>query len=256
MLLPGLESKTDDDENEYGSMQFYAENGDKISNELVYKACSELDRIIKNGEKFAHLKHDSSFGDYVWQMFNETVLNSKEFINSTDQIKSYLKGIYLWRCNYECGENACSNLNELSLKYFGQFIELDGSQLVELKYGYKGVMNSLINKNKLIKDKFYSKLRLKHVLKRVLVCEKHSPQHINGYSCEHCFYTNDQNKIVLLIYDCNKEENVVIICNHVICTMSLGHLKANFNSIFVNKQLFESKWQSVQKLGFGTVNKV
>jgi len=158
-------------------------------------------------------------------------MNSDKYKNENFEFKSIFRGIKDWRIRYECIENGCSRLDSLSVKHLGCWKELEGNQQVELKYGYKAILDSMINKTD--SEKFYSKLKLKHSLSRILLCENlFNDEKSANDSCEHCLYT---------------------------CTMSLGYLKENFNKIFFNhsnKILFSEKFLSIKKLGYGTVNKV
>ena len=157
-------------------------------------------------------------------------MNSDKYKNENFELKSIFRGIKDWRIRYECIENGCSRLDSLSVKHLGCWKELEGNQQVELKYGYKAILDSMINKTD--SEKFYSKLKLKHSLSRILLCENSfNDEKSANDSCEHCLYTNDENKVVLLVE--NNSENIVFICNHVICTMSLGYLKENLVVVVV-----------------------
>jgi hypothetical protein len=194
---------------------------------------------------------DFSFVDYVIQRYKETILNSDKFINCTDEVKRQLDGLLIWRLKYECGENGCSNLYDLSIKYFGTYDACAGNQAVEMKLGFKPVFDKMILP---YKDKFYSKVRLNHKLERILMCEKLDSS--VDKECEHCQYSNDSNRVCLEIR-CPDDSLKYIICKHVICTMSLGFLKQNYSKIFQPKRfLKQEKVASIERLGFGTVNKV
>ena len=170
----------------------------------------------------------------------------------------YNKNKFVNKCQYECIENGCSHLDSLSVKYLGCWTELKGNQQVELKYGYKAIIDSMIEK--IGSKNFDSKIKRRHSLSRILLCENLlKNENVSRNSCEHCLYTNEENKVVLLVENKIENTNVVFICNHVICTMSLGYLKENFNKIFfnhLNKSLFTEKFLSINRLGYGNVNKV
>ena len=242
------------DEDEFREMEFYTENGQKIANQIVIDTLNTLDSIVRKAEKYESI-NDCSFNKYITDSFEIALANLDKYKNESIETKAILEGICQWRCKFECIENGCSDLDSLSVKYFGSYVELDGIQAVELKFGFKAIIDSLIKKSD--ENKFYSKLKLNHRLKRILVCE--SLFENNKNYCEHCLYTNEKNKIVVFIE--NKIENKIIafICKHVICTMSLGVLKANFNEIFLNYKditTFNEKYNSISRLGYGTVNKI
>jgi hypothetical protein len=233
-------------------MEFYTENGVRLADELVMDASNILDSIMRKAEKYENKRvNDCSFSNYIVENFDYEI--NKKY--KSDETKLILKGLCQWRCQYECGDNGCSNLDSLSVKYFGTFVELKGNQLVELKYGYKAIIDSMI-RNVGGEEKFHSKIKLKHSLERVLLCEWLLGDCIE---CEHCLYTKDKNKIVLIVKNHVEDKNINFICNHVIFTMSLGYLKANFKNLFLNyenNEFFKEKYYAVGKLGFGNVNKV
>ena len=87
------------------------------------------------------------------------------------------------------------------------------------------------------------------MLKKIILCSKNEP------NCLHCSYTNnkDSNKIVAIINDLEENKDLIVICENIVCTMSLGYLKENLSSLiepigFVSneKQLvFERKMQLI-----------
>ncbi len=170
------------------------------------------------------------------------------------------------RCLCENVENGCESMYQMSLNNYNTFVELDGSQIMQTTQGYTNILNLIIKENK---EAFYSRLRLAHSLYKIFVCNKLSSNNQNNNSsCSHCLYTNDKNKIVLLFKvsseienDLKKEtknnEYVIVLCDNVVCTMSLGYLKENLNSLIEPSTIVpEEKRVAVQRLGYGTINKV
>lgn len=170
------------------------------------------------------------------------------------------------RCKWENIEKGCSNIMELSSNYFGTYKKLKGSQIVKLKKGYKSVLDLIISANK---GQFYEKLKLKHCVKKILICLK-LKEHAEEYDpsdlqiekgvCSHCVYTQDENKIVLVVTDMTEMGNPTdffVICEKVLCTFSLGYLKDNIETLidplgFLPKE----KLIAVKRLGFGNFVKV
>lgn len=143
---------------------------------------------------------------------------------------------------------------ELSLKNFRNYVNLKGAQLIELKNGYKSLIDTLIKPHE---KEFYSKLNLNHDLTAILLSKSLETTQTNE-QCEHSRYTQDKNKIVLKLRDKSKgNSEVIVICDRVICTVSLGVLKANLVKIIQPASLIpEEKLAAVSRVGFGTLNKV
>lgn len=165
---------------------------------------------------------------------------------------------FYFRFKWENIEKGCSNIFNLSLKYLDTYTQLRGSQVVKLKRGYCDVFDALINKNK---EKFYSKLKLENCLEKILLCRKlvdASESETTGQQeCLHCRFSQDPNKPVVLVRDLKNKQDVVIICNQAICTMSLGYLKEHFETLIEPFEFVPSeKLNSIRKLGFGPWNKV
>ena len=146
------------------------------------------------------------------------------------------------------------NLFDLSLKNFKCWKEFGGEPYVELKYGYKPIIDLIIGKHELI---FNSKVYLNHHLKQIYLCQKLAG---TDRKCFHCEFTSEVNKAVLRICNTTNIEmpvDLIIICDKVISTTSLGYLKENLNT-FINplSLISDEKRLSILRLGFGTINKV
>ncbi len=129
------------------------------------------------------------------------------------------------------------------------FKDLEGSQIIELKNGYSKILSFLIETHQ---NEFNSKLRLKHALKKILICSN------DESNCLHCLYANkDSNKIVAILNDLENKKDLIVICENIVCTMSLGYLKENLTNLiepisFVSNE----KQMAVSRIGYGTVNKI
>lgn len=123
---------------------------------------------------------------------------------------------------------------------------------MEPKYGYKSIIDCTL---KPYEAEFYSRLNLRSPLKKILVCKSfQSNSSIDG-PCAHCQYTTDKNKTVLLFEDLSQEK--VVLCENVVCTMSLGFLKENLEKIIEPSNLIPNeKLVAVSRIGYGTVNKI
>ena len=123
--------------------------------------------------------------------------------------------------------------------------------------GYQSVLDSLIAKNRV---ELHARLRLRHALKRILMCRK-LLNSVDAHACEHCKYSSDERQLVLLVDDLakgKKSEELVVLCDQVLSTMSLGYLKAHMRHGLVEPVdcVPSEKLAAIDRLGFGTVNKV
>jgi spermine oxidase len=153
----------------------------------------------------------------------------------------------MYRCKCENIENGSQTLTSLSSNNFCIWKELKGSQVMELKYGYKNILKLIINNHA---NQFNSRLRLKHALKKILICSSQS-------DCLHCTHTPEKDRIVLIITDLDSTKDLIVICENVVCTMSLGYMKDNLARLIEpNSFIPKEKLLAVSRLGYGTVNKI
>lgn len=67
----------------------------------------------------------------------------------------------------------------------------------------------------------------------------------------------DDRKLSVQMNSTTEQRSKTIVCDHIIWTTSLGHLKENFHRIFAEEpQLIQQKQTAIANLGFGVVNKV
>ena len=67
----------------------------------------------------------------------------------------------------------------------------------------------------------------------------------------------EDRKLLVQMNSINEQRSKTIMCDHIIWTTSLGHLKQNFHRIFAEEpQLIQQKQTAIANIGFGTVNKV
>jgi hypothetical protein len=172
--------------------------------------------------------------------------------NDTDKIKSLIDSLFNWRCKCECSTNGCASVYDLSLKYYTTYKDLGGNLRIVPTKGYKSVIDKLISYHE---PNFSSKLRLNSLIKKIMLCDR--LKNNSDSNCQHCTFTNDSSKLVVLVDDLKNNSELVIICDNVLLTMSLGYLKSNLTEIIHPKEyLPEEKLTSINRLGFGTVNKL
>ena len=118
---------------------------------------------------------------------------------------------------------------------------------MELKFGYRNIVKLIIQNHQ---KQFNSRLRLKHALKKILACSTQP-------GCLHCSYTPDKDRLVLIVNNLETNSDLIVICDNVVCTMSLGYLKDNLaNLIEPSSYIPNEKLVAVSRLGYGTVNKI
>jgi hypothetical protein len=151
-------------------------------------------------------------------------------------------------------EKGCRNVYTMSLKNFGTFKKLPGKQKIHLKYGYVSVIDAFISRHR---NEFFKKLYLNHSLEKILLCEQLSAGTEYQNECAHCFYISDKTKVVLLIRNKLTSNDLVVICNKVVLTPSLGYMKDNLESLIEPIRYVSSeKEEAVSRLGFGNSFKV
>lgn len=124
----------------------------------------------------------------------------------------------------ERSDNACSNLTELNVDGYNEHVDFKGDKYTNLKYGYKKLIDYFVNR-------------------------------LPSQSLK----TNE----VVLNINWPKTSNLVTItttkgtyqAKQVLITVSLGYLKSNYNTLF-NPALPANKINSINKLGFGVVDKI
>lgn len=178
-------------------------------------------------------------------------------LDTNNELKKLIEGFFVWRCKCENVENGCDSMFKVSLNNYNTFEELKGSQIIQTNYGYKSILNLILENHR---AQFNSRLHLNHALRKIFMCKRLKRGNQRESKCEHCVYTKNVNKVVLLISDMtNRESNrdFVVVCDNVVCTMSLGFLKENLKKIIEPVTYIPNeKLLAVSRLGFDTINKV
>ena len=193
---------------------------------------------------------DKSAGEFCYEKYCELIKNKfdpNDQSKETKFLKSLIAGFLVWRCKSENIEIGCHTVTEISMKNYCVFKDCAGSQIMEPKYGYKNIIDFMIEP---YKHEFIKQVKLRHALKRILLCSSQS-------NCSHCKYTDNSNKVVLIVNDVVNNCDLIVICDHVVCTMSLGFLKENIKKLIEPIRLVPSeKLLAIERIGYGTVNKI
>lgn len=222
-------------------MYYATQDGNRVDDDDVDNVLEQVDKFIDQMEDFAEnldenrdipflAKLDEKFTQYLKTLTNKSKL-------SKDKIE-IVKAVYETRLLEEKADTACQNLNELSLIGWNEYIDSDGDYMVNLKRGY----------SELIKH-FCSKIPTDCIKINEAVTKIHWPssdaQKLDPASCVVSVTTRNQ---------ITKEESV-FIGKCCLCTMSLGFLKKSYTKLF-NPPLPNNKVNAIERLGFGTVNKL
>ncbi|CAF0718372.1 unnamed protein product [Brachionus calyciflorus] len=204
-----------------------------------------------NAYNLAHdLKHETNqnLGEFIYENYIRLMTEKLDPIVFKNEInQNLIDAIFQWNFKWECMFNGCESLFDMSLKNFKNYTKLDGCQIIEFNNGYKSLLQSLIGN---FQENFEKNLKLNFELKNILLCHK-LKNDINS-ECEHCKHTDDENKIVLLF-----DKDRVVLCERVLCTMSLGFFKENFENMIRPSALVPNeKLDAIKRMGFGTVNKI
>jgi len=163
-------------------------------------------------------------------------------------------------------KNVSTNLSDMVSKRIGNLTKMNideksmDMEKNKQQFSLKNILDSFIEKNK---EKFYEKLRFKWSLKKIILCKLMwgEEESKSMGDCLHCQLTDKHDKVILVLEDWSSNDNkckeVYVMCDNVICTMSLGFLKEHLNDLFIPKQtIINERRESIEKLGYGTFNKI
>ncbi|KAK3094971.1 hypothetical protein FSP39_008532 [Pinctada imbricata] len=207
---------------------YVTEEGETIGEDLVDKVWDKLEQFSEEADEFFESETpypdiNESYGAFLQQRFDK-FLQKK---NNSEREK--MERVLLNEKSGECAYSGCDSVDELSLKYFGSYEELSGKH-VTFGRGYSSLLE-VIKRN--IPDE---KIILKRPVKTI-----------------HWGKTMLDEGTFEVKVECQNGE--CFYANHIIVTVSLGVLKAHHNTLF-NPCLPSNKQQAIDKLGFGTVDKV
>jgi hypothetical protein len=220
--------------------------------DLAYEMYNTVNKIIREAKDYyldKNSTNDKSAGQFAYEKYCELIKTRFANVNSKEEqfLRKLISGFLVWRCKSENIEIGCHSVSDISMKNYCVFKDLRGSQIIEPNFGYRNILSFLI---KDYQKQFNSRLRLKHALKKILICSSQS-------DCLHCSHTPEKDRIVLIITDLDSTKDLIVICENVVCTMSLGYMKDNLTRLiepisFIPKE----KLLAVSRLGYGTVNKI
>ncbi|KAI5623740.1 hypothetical protein C0J50_16700, partial [Silurus asotus] len=204
---------------------FFMEDGRQISTDIVDQVCSLFSKLTSKAfESELEEEHRAiSLGDYLDVSFAESTLATSEEGSK----------VFEWCKRSECTDEAASSLYEVSASQLGYYIALEGGFFNSLgPRGYQAILDILLKS--LPSDTILSNKEVK--------------------SIQWDFQGNkgkEQNHPVQVI--CKNDQ--IFEADHVIVTVSLGVLKHQARTMF-EPALPKSKLDAIERLGFGTVDKI
>ncbi|CAF3307332.1 unnamed protein product [Rotaria socialis] len=220
-----------DDEDSDDETTVATSDGKSVKSDLMDKATDLWERAREKAEE----KYDDratpspvSFADFVPGDFQ------KRLSSSSSISKDLIQPLTDYFMKLEMTETSCNTLSDLNLIEYVAYEDLEGEYENDLKNGgYRPFINYF--KSFIPND---NRVRVNCEVIRVKFIE-------------------DDRKLLIEVNHLNEQRTKTMICDHIIWTTSLGHLKANFHSIFADEpRLIQQKQQAISNLGFGTVNKV
>lgn len=178
-----------------------------------------------------HLYHYASLASNSCRpidIFHKVITEAKNACPTLSKVKVELvDAIERWFVLYETIDNSCVNLDDLSIKAYSGWSNFDDGKIVKLKGGWQRVVDKL---EEIVGGE---KIKLNAQVEQI--------------------QQQEGGKVLVKLGD---GENIA--CDHVILTTSLGVLKKAIErpSTFLLPHLEDSRCRSINKLGFGTVNKV
>ena len=234
-LKHGLTEEAADEGREWQQWEdkFYFQDGSTVAEEVVKETCLVFDDISSEAERFAREKvplADSSLaiGEFAQQLFEDHLTTGAD----SDRVRHQKEALFQWRMSMEKTENGCPGLHDLSLYSWGEYMEFDGSEEVELKRGYQPIIDVLLEDTP--KDAFVLNTKVERIL-----------------------WSSDSQLSLRHSYPIQVETSSgnTFGADYVIVTCSLGFLKKNAATLF-EPSLPAEKIEAIDRIGFGTVNKI
>jgi len=230
------------------NIQYATQDGKQIDKELAIKIHTQIEELFEQAKDYSlKIQRDSecesdykSVADYLYEKYCQLTIEP-DLVELTN---SFL----IWRCEFENSLTSSNSLFDLSIKNYCAYKEFSGCQEVETKYGYKNIINSIIENKS---EEFYQRLCLEHELKKIYICS-------SAIDCKHCLYgSSDINELVVVLNDIVLSKEIIILCKNIVCTMSLGYLKEHLSSIIEPISFISNeKKLAVERIGYGIVNKI
>ncbi|CAF0888888.1 unnamed protein product [Brachionus calyciflorus] len=214
----------DDSTDKADTIYYSTQDGQRLDEEIVEAIQEELENKM---DKFEDVIDESDLNQSLGDLLDELYRKIKVKYNSKLD-NSTLKGVFRAALNDEKFENACDDLHDVSTNGWNNFETLGGNLLCNTKYGYSNIVDYLASK--LPKGS----IKLNNVVEKI-------------------DWSGDE--VVVSVYDNSEQKRKSYTGKVVLCTVSLGVLKRSHTQLFKPK-LPQNKIQSIDRLGFGLINKI
>ncbi|XP_037535178.1 peroxisomal N(1)-acetyl-spermine/spermidine oxidase [Nematolebias whitei] len=210
-----------------GLPNFFSSSGQKLNAEDVFSAQEMFAELLTECSEFQGQKGEpcASVGDFIRKEAKKRVAEKWKDINPAT--RSLLLCVISNMLKAECCINGAHSMDEVGLGAYGLYKSLPGLDCT-FPGGYEGLTKNLMSE-----------------LPDGLVTYNHPVQ---------CVHWNDAEKTENSVtVECENGESVV--ADHVIVTVPLGYLKKHHSTLF-HPPLPLHKLHSIQRIGFGTNNKI
>ncbi|XP_043916512.1 spermine oxidase-like [Protopterus annectens] len=205
---------------------FFNEKGEIIPNKTADDVYDYFKEVVDEAvdEKSDSQFSFSSVGDYL----------DKEFSSSVFAGSDGASAVFEWCKRAECLDVACTSMYECALWQPGSYIDLEGEYFNCLgPGGYQAILDIL----------------MKNIPSETIICSKPV----------HCIHWESSSKPTSSSFS----QPVKVVCadgdefiaDHIVITVSLGYLKKESMKMF-DPTLPEEKLNAIERLSFGTVNKI
>ena len=181
-----------------------------------------------------------------------------EYVQAQDiseELMHYKEGVFNWQTQVENTYNACNSLFELSVGAWVEYFEYPGnpSQRFSNQFGYQGILDLLLAE--VPSSWFRLQCPVKVVCWDPSACVPsgkgvRNNMMITTSSGDYAALPHTQHPIQI-----HTAAGDIIPADHVIVTSSLGFLKRHAHTMF-RPLLPTDKMAAIQRMGFGTVNKI
>lgn len=196
---------------------YVRDDGFIIDDKLVEKVDFEIGKILYNCEGFVEaVDFPESVGEYLEKNFLNYLQNSSD----GEDVKQLMLELYDWHVRFQVIDNSCTDLRELSAKEWGRYEICNGQDHINLKHGYKAIIDVLVNGLP------------KHCLKFQTA--------VRQIKCDE-----------FITLECEREK---FLAKHVILTPSLGVLRTLMLNIY--PPLPKNICQSLKYMGFHGIGKI
>ncbi|CAF3912273.1 unnamed protein product [Adineta steineri] len=213
---------------------YHDEDGESIDEDVIDEIRDVYDEILE--KKVAAYPYenypDISLGEFISSEFHQYLTLKKPLLDE-DEVDEREKVInWLTKQHPYLNTIGSNQLNHLSVQGWNSFERLSNDhQTTYIQNGFVNLLEKVfvnkINKNK---------IELNTIVKQISIDEQQ--QYVN-----------------ITMLKNNSQELLVYQAKHVVCTQSLGCLKQSMHEMFI-PPLPYPKQVSIQKLGFGTINKI